>query len=187
MLPRDQAVGFSPGGAPGAVIEKGDFGHAMNHRNAIRLLLVSVPCFHDPRVNGAEISLTESREVGIVLAQNFHHASPVIAMLDQGDKLQAVDHASSMREWFPEERLRCGGGMSCGNAEKAESIAAHELENGFGGKTKGKEEAPGIAGKIKGEMAGAGGDHAGKGEVLQEHAEFCIVSGLDGGAAHLRG
>jgi hypothetical protein len=40
----------------------------------------------------------------IVLSQDFHYASAVVAMLDQGDQLHSVDHEAIMEGRNGEER-----------------------------------------------------------------------------------
>ena len=106
VFPDDDGVGFSLGGAAGAVIKKTYFGHAVNHRDAVRLFLVGVPSLHNPGIDGAEVGLPESREVGVVLAEDFHHAPAVVTMLDQGDQFYSVDHGGIMEGRSGVERTR---------------------------------------------------------------------------------
>ena len=98
VFAHDDGVGFPLGGAAGAVVKKANFGHAINHRNAVRLLLMRVPGLDDPGIDGAEVGLSESGEVRIVFPKNFHHTAAVIAVLDQGDQLHSVDHETTMEE-----------------------------------------------------------------------------------------
>ena len=87
MFPHDKGVGFSPGGAAGSVVKKTDLGHSVNHRDAVRLLLVGMPRLDDPRINGAEIGLPKPLKVRVVFPEDFHHPPAVVAMLHQGDQL----------------------------------------------------------------------------------------------------
>ena len=80
----DDAVGFSVGGAFGAGVVECDFGHAVNNGHAVGLLFVSVPSFDDAWVDGAEVGFAEADEVGIVLAEDFHDATAIIAGLGEG-------------------------------------------------------------------------------------------------------
>ena len=67
---------------------------------------MGVPGLDDSRIDRAEVGLSESREMGIVLAQDFHHASAVVTVLGQGDQLHTVDHETIMGGWDREERTR---------------------------------------------------------------------------------
>ncbi len=96
VLSHDDGVGFSLGGAAGAVVKKTNLGHAVNHRDAVRLFMMGVPSLDDPGIDRAEVGLSESREMRIVLSQDFHDPSAVVAMLDQGDQLHSVDHEAIM-------------------------------------------------------------------------------------------
>jgi hypothetical protein len=106
MFSHDNAMGFALGWTCGAIIKKADLGHAVDDRDAVRLFLVGVPSFDDARVDRAEISLTKSREVWVVLPQDFHHSSSVIAMLSQRENAKAIDHGCIMEDWPGVERLR---------------------------------------------------------------------------------
>ena len=53
-----------------------------------------------------------------------------------------------------------------GNAEEAFEVTADDFEEVGGGEAEGAEEALGVAGEIKRQVAGTGGDNAGEGEIL---------------------
>ncbi len=80
----DDAVGFPVGGAFWAGVVECDFGHAVDNGHAVGLLFVSVPGLDDAWVDGAEVGLAEADEVGIVLAEDFHDAPAIVAVLGEG-------------------------------------------------------------------------------------------------------
>jgi hypothetical protein len=99
MFANNDAVGLSVSGAFRAGIIKADLGHTVDDRHAIGLFLVGMPSFDDARVDGAEVSLAEASEVGVVLPEDFHDATAVVAVLREGKDFQAVEHESTMEDW----------------------------------------------------------------------------------------
>ena len=100
----DDGVGLSLGGAAGAVVKKTNLGHAVNHRDAVRLFLMGVPSLDDSGIDGAEVGLSEAREVGVIFPKDFHDTATVVTMLDQGDQFHTVDHETIMEGRNGEER-----------------------------------------------------------------------------------
>ena len=84
VFPDDNAVSFPMGGAFGAGVVECDFGHAVNDGHAVGLLFVGVPGFDHSWVDGAEVGLAEADEVGVVLAEDFHDAPAIVAVLGEG-------------------------------------------------------------------------------------------------------
>jgi hypothetical protein len=99
MFANNDAVGLSVSGAFRAGVIKADLGHTVDDRHAVGLFLVGVPSFDDARVDGAEVSLAEASEVGVVLPEDFHDATAVVAVLREGKDFQAVEHGISMEDW----------------------------------------------------------------------------------------
>jgi len=106
VLADDDAVGFSVGGAFWAGVVECDLGHAVDDGHAVGLFFVSVPSFDDAWVDGAEVGLAEADEVGVVLAEDFHDAPAIVAVLGEGENFEAVEHGMSMEGWRWVERLR---------------------------------------------------------------------------------
>ena len=108
MFSDDDAVGLPVGGAFRAGVIKANLGHAMDDRHAVGLFLMGVPSFDHAWVDGAEVGLSKTGKVGVVLPENFHDASTIVAVLREGEDFEAVDHGASMEDWQGVERLRCG-------------------------------------------------------------------------------
>jgi hypothetical protein len=58
-----------------------------------------VPGFDDAWVDRAKIGLAEADKVGVVFTEDFHDAAPIVAVLREGQKFEAVDHELSMEDW----------------------------------------------------------------------------------------